>query len=119
MKKKLYRLLVTIKKLLGLKLGPGEKYGMLPVDEGECKAILKRNITKKYRKRGCKICGLTGVRSVDRWGLVHPCICVNEYAARHEWIEYCKKHEHLREYVEAYEARFGGIKKNRKGESII
>lgn len=60
------------------------------------KQILEKNITKRYRKKGCKICNLAGFKGFNKEGLLIPCNCVNVPPAREEWGAYCMKHPELK-----------------------
>lgn len=62
--------------------------------------IVKKNITKRYLRKGCKRCKLTGVSHITDENTVKPCSqCVNLYPARLEWNEYCKKTTGLKRWI--------------------
>ena len=59
-------------------------------------SILQKNITKRYRKKGCNRCNMEGFQAYTLEDLLVPCQCVNVPPARKEWEEYCEQHTELK-----------------------
>ena len=58
--------------------------------------IAKKHITKRYRRKGCDRCGLTGVKGVTEENTILPCVCVDATNAYVEWYEYCSRYPELK-----------------------
>lgn len=59
--------------------------------------ICKKHITKRYLKKGCKRCGLSGTIGNNDENFVIACNCVDEYNALAEWLKYCEDYPELKE----------------------
>jgi len=77
-----------------------ERFKLSKEHQEEAKKICKNNVTKRYKKKGCKRCNSTGVKGIQVGsGIIAPCFnCVSFYDLMKEWTDYCKKFKDLKDH---------------------
>lgn len=87
---------VDLSRVAAEKIDADSEFKLSEKHQEVAKQIVKKHITKRYLKKGCKECGLTGIKYITTENLVMPCNCVNVFPAREEWAEYCKQFPELK-----------------------